>query len=215
MASPRMGLPGRAGRGALVATALLLSCPVGPAFAAGLTLAWDANTEADLAGYRIHVGRASRTYTKSFTVPRSADPTRKTVAFRVTGLQRGVRYYFAARACDQSGNCSGYSNQVSYRVPACADTVTVPRRPNGRTAAAPAQSLTFLTRGSTAVPGHPVQYRFSWGNGRNSAWLPVGTRSARNRWPARGAFLVRAQARCAIHREITSGWSGGLKVTVR
>ncbi len=50
----------------LLAFALLVSPMV--AYGATVTLAWDANTEPDLAGYKIHYGTASADYTHSIDV---------------------------------------------------------------------------------------------------------------------------------------------------
>jgi hypothetical protein len=52
-------------------------------------LAWDANTEPDLAGYKIHYGTASGDYSHSIDV---GNVTQYTLA----GLNDGVTYYLAA-----------------------------------------------------------------------------------------------------------------------
>jgi hypothetical protein len=78
------------------------------ALAAQATLAWDPNTESDLAGYRIHHGTTSGSYTVHTDV-------HNVTSYTVTGLTAGQTYYFAATAYDASGNESGYSNPVSYR----------------------------------------------------------------------------------------------------
>jgi hypothetical protein len=79
-------------------------------FAASVTLAWDANSEPDLAGYNIHWGRSSGNY--SFTVDVGNNTT-----YTFTGLDEGVTYYFAATAYNTNNLRSGYSNQVVYTVP--------------------------------------------------------------------------------------------------
>lgn len=91
----------------LIFTAVLF---VQPARAAEVTLAWDANTEPDLAGYKVYWGTASRSYQNN------ADVGNQTT-YTVTGLSEGVTYYFAATAYDIYGNESGYSNEVVYTVP--------------------------------------------------------------------------------------------------
>jgi hypothetical protein len=52
------------------------------AFAAQVTLAWDANTELDLAGYKVHYGTASGSYTTSVDVD-------NVITYIVTGLTAG------------------------------------------------------------------------------------------------------------------------------
>jgi hypothetical protein len=77
---------------------------------ADVPLAWDANTEPDLAGYKIHYGTASENYTVTIDVNNVTEYT-------VTGLNEGTTYYFAATAYDTEDNESGYSVELVYTVP--------------------------------------------------------------------------------------------------
>jgi len=77
------------------------------ALAAQATLAWDPNTESDLAGYRIHYGTISGSYTVHTDV-------HNVTTYSLTDLTVGQTYYFAVTAYDTAGNESGYSNEVSY-----------------------------------------------------------------------------------------------------
>jgi fibronectin type 3 domain-containing protein len=79
------------------------------AVAAQATLAWDPNTESDLAGYRIHYGTASGSYTVHTDV-------HNVTTYSLTDLKEGQLYYFAVTAYDTAGNESGYSNEVSYSI---------------------------------------------------------------------------------------------------
>jgi hypothetical protein len=74
-----------------------------------VTLAWDANTESDLAGYKVYWGKATGVYTNSPipTVAPSATPTYTTPV-----LANGT-WYFAVTAYNTAGLESGYSNEVS------------------------------------------------------------------------------------------------------
>ncbi|OPY79365.1 MAG: Fibronectin type III domain protein [Syntrophorhabdus sp. PtaU1.Bin153] len=72
---------------------------------ADVTLAWNANTESTLAGYRIYYGTVSGNYTSNIDVG-------NVTTFTVTGLNDGVTYYFAATAYDTSRIESAYSNEV-------------------------------------------------------------------------------------------------------
>jgi hypothetical protein len=76
-------------------------------YSAQVKLAWDANTEPALAGYKIYVGASSRNYDHSVDVGNSTEYT-------VTGLADGQTYYLAATAYDTDGNESGYSNEVNW-----------------------------------------------------------------------------------------------------
>lgn len=64
-------------------------------------LSWDANTEPDLAGYRVYYGTAPRAYQLSVDVG-------NTTTYVVTGLGAGA-YYFAVTAYDNAGTEGFYS----------------------------------------------------------------------------------------------------------
>src|SRR5512139_1619764 len=76
------------------------------AFAAQIKLAWDANTESDLAGYKVYYGTSSNSYVGSTDV-------RNVTAFTLTGLTQGQTYYIAVTAYNSSGSESGYSSEAS------------------------------------------------------------------------------------------------------
>jgi len=71
----------------------------------GVTLAWDANVETDLAGYKVYWGSASRTYGAPVTVG-------LVTTYKVEGLTTPGVYYFAVTAYNAAGQESGYSNEV-------------------------------------------------------------------------------------------------------
>ena len=75
-------------------------------WAMDITLAWDPNTEPDLAGYRIYYGTSSRNYISSIDV---GNVTRYTIA----NLDPRFTYYFAVTAYDIYNNESDFSNEVS------------------------------------------------------------------------------------------------------
>jgi fibronectin type 3 domain-containing protein len=74
--------------------------------AAHIRLAWDPNTESDLAGYRIYYGTGPGSYTGSVDVGNVTSCT-------LTGLKKGETQYFAVTAYNSSGSESGYSSEVS------------------------------------------------------------------------------------------------------
>ncbi len=91
-------------RKTVIAVALLLLFFT-PADAAYLNLAWDANTEPDLAGYRVYYGTASREYVDPIDVG-------NTTTYRVDSLLEGVMYYIAVTAYDMYGNESDFSDEL-------------------------------------------------------------------------------------------------------
>lgn len=77
-----------------------------------VSLEWDANSETNLAGYKIHFGLESRNYSKTYDV-------KNVTSYTVTGLSPGIVYYFAATAYDTDNNESEYSNEVTWQSDVC------------------------------------------------------------------------------------------------
>ncbi|WDT74630.1 MAG: fibronectin type III domain-containing protein [Candidatus Manganitrophus sp.] len=84
------------------------------AMAANASLSWDANTESDLAGYKVYFGTASRSYGAPVDVGNQT-------AYTVTGLSEGQTYYFAVTAYNDADSESAFSAEVSKTF---ADTVS-------------------------------------------------------------------------------------------
>lgn len=82
---------------------LLFSCL--PIYAKDVVLAWDANSETDLAGYKIYVGKSSRNYGPPIVIGLQT-------TYTVTNLQPGT-YFFAVTAYNIFNMESDYSNEVS------------------------------------------------------------------------------------------------------
>jgi len=75
--------------------------------ATSVDLAWDANTEPDLAGYKIYYGTASGVYGTPIDVG-------NVTAYTLTGLTEGVTYYLAATAYDTDANESDFSQELVH-----------------------------------------------------------------------------------------------------
>jgi hypothetical protein len=74
-------------------------------------LSWNANTESDLAGYKVYQGTGSGTYGAPLTtLPKT------TTSYTATGLQNGTTYFFVITSYDSSGNESTFSNEVSKSI---------------------------------------------------------------------------------------------------
>jgi fibronectin type 3 domain-containing protein len=76
------------------------------------TLTWNANTESDLAGYKVY---RRATSTGSYGAPIATIPA-GTVSYQATGLAAGTTYYFVVTAYDSTGNESPFSNEVSKSI---------------------------------------------------------------------------------------------------
>ena len=70
------------------------------------TLTWTANTETDLSGYKVYVGKASGVYGAPIDVG-------KVTSYVVGNLQLGNTYYFTVTAYDGSNNESLHSAEVT------------------------------------------------------------------------------------------------------
>jgi hypothetical protein len=83
---------------------LLIICSCVQAMAGDVQLAWDANENINVSGYKVYVGSSSRTYNAPTPIPNQT-------SYIVTGLPAGT-WYFSVTATDASGNESGFSNEV-------------------------------------------------------------------------------------------------------
>jgi hypothetical protein len=96
----------------IVASFFLLLIPLGVqhAHGASLTLTWDPNPDANLAGYKVYYGTASGSYSIVVDVGNWTSLT-------ISSLETGKTYYFAATAYAASGEESGKSSEIRYDTP--------------------------------------------------------------------------------------------------
>ncbi len=108
-------------------------------YSAQVTLAWEPNTENDLAGYKIYYGKLSGNYDSNVDVGYQT-------SYTLSGFTSGETYFFAATAYDFSGNESEYSNEAIY-------TTGIP--------------VTWVDTAGVAVNGNYITKNASmgWGNG--------------------------------------------------
>ena len=79
-----------------------------PANAATVTLGWNANSESNITGYRLHYGTAAAPY--------SVTADAATTSATISGLKLGVTYTFAVTALNTDRAESDYSTPLSYTV---------------------------------------------------------------------------------------------------
>ena len=140
----------------------------GDALSGDVTLAWDANTEAELAGYMLYYGTASRTYGPGINV-------NNVTTYTVTGLAPGT-YYFAVTAYSIYGYETGYSNEVSATIAqsdTSAPTVTITSPASGATYSSATSALSL---GGTASDSIGVT-QVTWSNDRGGSGTASGTTS--------------------------------------
>jgi hypothetical protein len=87
---------------------LLLFCSITQLSAADISLAWDASTSQNIAGYKVYVGSAEGTYGNPTTIGNQT-------TYTVTGLNAG-KHFIAVTAYNSSGYESGFSNEVSATI---------------------------------------------------------------------------------------------------
>ena len=97
----------------------LISTTTSNTYAEQATISWEANTEADLAGYKLHYGTSSNNYSEIIDVGNVTFHT-------VSGLTAGLTYFFSLTAYDTSLNESGFSDELPYTVP----DITQPSAPS-------------------------------------------------------------------------------------
>jgi hypothetical protein len=171
-------------------------------YAANVTLAWDSNTEPDLAGYKIFYGTSSRNYSKSIDVG-------NVVEYTVADLQEGTTYYFAAKAYDYTDNESAYSDEIVHTIASSNHNPNTPSTPSGPSSGIVQTTYSYNTAGSDP-DGDSLEYRFYWGDGGISEW--GGAFSRTHSWSSAGNFCIKAQARDS--HAATSDWSHCLNVSI-
>jgi len=138
---------------------LLLFFWIGSAYSAQVTLAWDPNTDPDLAGYRIHYGLLSDQYSNSVNVGNQT-------SYTLSNLTDGKTYYFAATAYDQAGYESDFSDEVVYSAPpACAYSVSP-------------VSQSFVSGGGSGTVNVTTQSGCNWTAISNVSWSTITSNSS-------------------------------------
>jgi hypothetical protein len=78
--------------------------------ATSLLVTWNANTDTDLAGYKVYFGTQSGRYGTVADV-------QKATSYQISNVQGGVTYYVAVTSYDNSGNESIRSTEISAYIP--------------------------------------------------------------------------------------------------
>jgi hypothetical protein len=121
-----------------------------------VTLAWNANSESDLAGYKLYVGFSSGNYGTSIDV---GDATQYTLG----DLTEGETYFLALTAYNTSGLESDYSDEVTYTVTSASSVETTENTTEDDVEAVEPDVTTATT--SRIMDGLQVLYTFNEGEG--------------------------------------------------
>jgi len=136
----------------LIAGMILVFFSVQTSLPADITLAWDPNTEADLAAYKIYykTGASGAPYDgtgadqggSGFRVPLESLAQQGSPTYTLTGLPDAT-YYFVVTAVDSQGYESGYSNEVVWKAGSTVSTYTITSSSGANGSITPAGSTTL------------------------------------------------------------------------
>lgn len=115
----------------------IILCQASTWGASSVTLAWDAVTDANLAGYKVYYGTSSGSYSSNVSVSKTSTTA------TITGLQAGSRYYCVVKSYNTSGLESGPSNEINYLVPSSTTTTTT-------------GIATFANANAITIPDHGI-----------------------------------------------------------
>lgn len=118
--------------------ALLICAPSAFSQDLKIVVSWQPNVEEDLAGYRVYVGEASRTYGGT-----SPDLAKDATQFTWLNLDSKKTYYFAVTAFDLSGNESNFSVEGVY-TPPTQEEEPPPEEPRDQTAPAAPRNVRVI-----------------------------------------------------------------------
>ena len=132
--------------------ALAFAVTAAHAQAGTIPVAWDAVTDADLAGYRIFVGTAPGVY----TLPAQDVPVATSTA--IAGLTDCTNYYFAVKARDLAGNLSAtYSTELQGWPAITVATISPTTWETGKSATLALVGTNFRSGAAVTLTGVGVQ----------------------------------------------------------
>jgi hypothetical protein len=169
--------------------------------AGDVKLAWDANNESILSGYKIYWGAASKSYSNSLDVG-------NVTSYTVSGLSSGT-YYFAVTAYSIYGDETGYSNEASTTVTASdtsAPSIAITSPTSGPTYNTGSSSISIGGSASDNVAVTQV----SWVNSRGGSGIASGTPS----WSVSGITLQSGSNVLTVTARDAAGNSGTATLTV-
>ena len=95
------------------------------------------------------------------------------------------------------------------------ELISTPDTPTGPGRVELREMATYRTIGAVSSKGHPLEYRFDFdaaGANDYTNWSTADTFTVE--WDKAGIPVVKVQARCRLHPNVESDWSGGRQVTI-
>ena len=171
--------------------------------AAEITMAWDANSDSNLAGYYLYrrtclpdqacdaIG--SKANLASTRVPLSALSNQQSPRYTLSNLPDDRNFVFVVSAYNTQGTESGFSNEAYYRVPATTSSNRTPEQPATPTGSGSGEIRVGYgyTTSASDPDGDSLQFRYDWGDGGTFTW---GGANQSHSWSSAGRYCVRAQA---------------------
>lgn len=121
---------------------------------AQVTLAWDANPDPSVTGYKVHYGTSSGIYQEVID-------TGNVTSWTIPNLSDGIPLYFAVTDYTSSGTESGYSNEVVYNPSSACDYSISPTD----------QSFNFS--GGSGTVKVTTQTGCTWAANSNASWILI------------------------------------------
>jgi hypothetical protein len=155
------------------------------------------------------LGVYSGTSVSGLTAVASNDDYGMTYQSRVSfNAQQGVSYKIAVDGwVTSAGNVT-----ISWLLTPDPCSISALTQPTGAATGLTGESYTYSTGGSACSNGHPLEYRFDWGDGTISAWS--SSNQAGKTWTTPGSYQVKAQARCSVNTTRVSAWSTAQSVEI-
>ncbi len=155
------------------------------------------------------LGVYSGTSVFGLTAVASNDDYGMTYQSRVSfSAQQGVSYRIAVDGwVTSAGNIT-----LNWLLTPALCNITAPTQPVGAATGLTGDNYTYSTGESACSNGHPLEYRFDWGDGSYSVWN--SSSQAGKAWPSPGSYQVKAQARCSIETTRVSAWSTARSVEI-
>ena len=167
---------------------VLLFQLVASVHAQSATLAWDADTDPGVAGYRVYRSELSGV----FAPPPLTSSLLTTTSFTDSTVQQGHTYYYVVTAVTIIGLESGYSNQVQVDIPALV-TNQPPTANAGpdQTITLPATATLIATASDDGLPNGTLTYQWSVVTGSGVTLTPTNTATTKATFTAAGTYTLR------------------------
>lgn len=186
----------------IVYIVFLLLLLQGIAISGTATISWQSNAEADLQGYYVYYGTASRSYELPIPVGNATEHTFDNLADNQT-------YYFAVTALDNHGNESGYSAEVQKTIAPADTTIPSVQITTPTSASSYETAEAVITLAGTAADDISVQevtWEMSTGGG--------GTASGTESWQIAGIALSEGENVITVTANDSAGNQAQSQITV-